>query len=133
MVLLTNAQEEENGKDHPMENDMIFMMRGGGGEQMNFRGVPMPFHVAEDTKLVSETRKIFPEVFLWETFQIGEQEEREQDQELEAITEEDKDKEEKEEEEVNQVTEEIMTETEEPVTQGNRESGFVESGYGFFF
>lgn len=107
MVLLTNAQKEENGK---FMNMMPSMIRGPAGpEQHKMKLVhpvrvseAMAFGILEDNMVDGELeedvqiRKHFAEVFLWETFEMDDPVENEED--IELVT---------EEEEVEQVTENV--------------------------
>lgn len=92
MVLLTNAQMEENG--NLMEMMPIMMLRGPAGrpEQRNIKmvrgGEAIAFGLLEDNMLDGELeeevliRKHFAEVFLWETFEMDDPVENEEDIEL---------------------------------------------------
>lgn len=92
MVLLTNAQMEENG--NLMEMMPIMILRGPAGkpEQRNMKmvrgGEAIAFGLLEDNMLDGELeeevliRKHFAEVFLWETFEMDDPVENEEDIEL---------------------------------------------------
>lgn len=96
MVLLTNAQMEENGNLMEMMPFMMLRRPAGRPEQRNMKmvrgGEAIAFGILEDNMLDGELeeevliRKHFAEVFLWETFELNDPVENEED--IELVTEE---------------------------------------------
>lgn len=95
MVLLTNAQEEERGKDGFDTNDVIRgPIRGGGSMRMPPEGI-MYFGGTMSEDIIPQSdeqtlirmRKVFVETLLWETYEFGAGEENNQDSSKEFIEE----------------------------------------------